>query len=103
MCQDIIAAKPDIVITEKGVSDLAQHYLQEANITAFRRLRKTDNNRIACATGATIVSRSDEIMESEIRVQCGLFEMRKIGEDRFVFLEECKDPKACTILLRGGS
>ena len=103
MCREIIAHKPDIVITEKGVSDLAQHYLQKANITAFRRLRKTDNNRIARAVGATIVSRTDEIQESDIGLGCGLFEMRKIGEDWFCFLEECKDPKACTIVLRGGS
>ena len=103
MCMEIIAFKPDIVITEKGVSDLAQHYLAKANITAFRRLRKTDNNRIARATGATIVSRTDEIQESDLGTKCGLFEMRKIGDDWFAFLEECQDPKACTIVLRGGS
>ena len=103
MCQDIIRFQPDIVITEKGVSDLAQHYLQKANITAFRRLRKTDNNRIARAVGATIVSRTDEIQESDLGTHCGLFEMRKLGDDWFCFLEECKDPKACTIVLRGGS
>ena len=103
MCMEIIAQKPDIVITEKGVSDLAQHYLAKANITAFRRLRKTDNNRIARATGATIVSRTDEIQETDIGTGCGLFEMRKIGDEWFCFLDECKDPKACTIVLRGGS
>jgi len=103
LCKEIISHKPDIVITEKGVSDLAQHYLQKANITAFRRLRKTDNNRIAKAVGATIVSRTDEIQESDIGTQCGLFEMRKLGDDWFCFLEDCKDPKACTIVLRGGS
>lgn len=103
MCMEIIAMKPDIVITEKGVSDLAQHYLAKANITAFRRLRKTDNNRIARATGATIVSRTDEIQEADIGTGCGLFEMRKIGDEWFCFLDECKDPKACTIVLRGGS
>mmetsp|Transcript_29494 Transcript_29494/g.55288 ORF Transcript_29494/g.55288 Transcript_29494/m.55288 type:complete len:543 (+) Transcript_29494:85-1713(+) len=103
MCKEIIAHKPDIVITEKGVSDLAQHFLQKANITAFRRLRKTDNNRVAKAVGATIVSRTDEIQESDIGTGCGLFEMRKLGDDWFCFLEECKDPKACTIILRGGS
>jgi T-complex protein 1 subunit gamma len=103
MCMEIIAFKPDIVITEKGVSDLAQHYFAKANITAFRRLRKTDNNRVARATGATIVSRTDEIRESDIGTGCGLFEMRKIGEEYFAFFEECKDPKACTIILRGGS
>lgn len=103
MCMEIIAFKPDIVITEKGVSDLAQHYFAKANITAFRRLRKTDNNRVARATGATIVSRTDEIRESDIGSGCGLFEMRKIGEEYFAFFDECKDPKACTIILRGGS
>lgn len=103
MCQEIIAAKPDIVITEKGVSDLAQHYLAKANITAFRRLRKTDNNRIARAVGATVVSRTDEIQESDIGLGCGLFDMRKVGNDWFCYLIDCKDPKACTIVLRGGS
>jgi T-complex protein 1 subunit gamma len=103
MCKEIIAHKPDVVITEKGVSDLAQHYLQKANITAFRRLRKTDNNRIAKAVGATIVSRTDEIQESDIGTGCGLFEMRKLGDDWFCFLEDCQDPKACTVVLRGGS
>lgn len=103
MCQEIIAAKPDIVITEKGVSDLAQHYLAKANITAFRRLRKTDNNRIARAVGATIVSRTDEIQDADIGTDCGLFEMRKIGNEWFCYLTECRNPKACTIVLRGGS
>mmetsp|Transcript_27393 Transcript_27393/g.74884 ORF Transcript_27393/g.74884 Transcript_27393/m.74884 type:complete len:547 (+) Transcript_27393:120-1760(+) len=103
MCKDIIAAKPDIVCTEKGVSDLAQHYLQKAGITAFRRLRKTDNNRVARATGATIVSRADEILESDIGTKCGLFEMRKVGNEWFCYFDECQDPKACTIVLRGGS
>lgn len=103
MCMEIIAFQPDIVITEKGVSDLAQHYLAKANITAFRRLRKTDNNRVARAAGATIVSRTDEIQESDIGTGCGLYEMRKIGDEWFCFLDECDDPKACTIILRGGS
>jgi T-complex protein 1 subunit gamma len=99
----IVAHKPDIVITEKGVSDLAQHYLLKANITAFRRLRKTDMNRVARAVGATIVNRPDEIQESDIGNGCALFEVRKIGDEYFSFLEQCVDAKACTILLRGGS
>jgi len=103
ICAQIVALKPDIVITEKGVSDLAQHYFVKANITAFRRLRKSDNNRVARATGATIVSRPDEIQESDIGTQCGEMNVRKIGDEYFAFFEECQDPKACTILLRGGS
>ena len=58
MCDQIIAAKPDVVCTEKGLSDRAQQHLVDAGITALRRLRKTDNNRLARACGATIVSRT---------------------------------------------
>ena len=56
-CAEIAKHKPDLVITEKGLSDLAMHFLTRAGISAIRRLRKTDNNRIARATGATIVHR----------------------------------------------
>eukprot|EP01027_Heterolobosea_sp_BB2_P022637 GEZU01033382.1.p1 GENE.GEZU01033382.1~~GEZU01033382.1.p1 ORF type:complete len:556 (+),score=209.76 GEZU01033382.1:109-1776(+) len=102
MCNDIIKFKPDLVITEKGVADLAQHYLVQHNITALRRVRKTDNNRIARATGATIVHRTSEIQESDIGT-CGIFEIKKIQDEYFAFIDECKEPKACTILLRGAS
>merc|ERR1719308_693749 len=103
MCDEILAFKPDLVITEKGVSDLAQHFFNKAGITALRRLRKSDNLRVARACGATIVNRTDEITEEDIGTECGLFEVRKIGDEYFTFLEQCKDPKACTILLRGAS
>jgi len=103
ICEDIIKVKPDLVITEKGVSDLAQHYLIKANISVLRRTKKTDNNRIARATGATIVNRTDELKEEDVGTRCGLFEVTKIGDEYFAFLTECKDPKACTILLRGAS
>ncbi|KAL2891025.1 T-complex protein 1 subunit gamma [Ceratocystis lukuohia] len=103
MCDAIIALKPDLVITEKGVSDLAQHYLVKANVTALRRVRKTDNNRISRATGATIVNRVDDLQESDVGTQCGLFEIEKIGDEYFSFLTKCQNPKACTILLRGPS
>jgi T-complex protein 1 subunit gamma len=62
MCMAILKVKPDIVITEKGVSDIAQHFLlKEGNCTVFRRLRKTDNNRVARVTGATVVNRPEEL------------------------------------------
>jgi T-complex protein 1 subunit gamma len=102
-CNAIIAAKPDIVMTEKGVADLAGHFLSKAGIAVLRRLRKTDNNRVARACGATIVSDPMEIKESDIGTGCGLFEVRKIADEYFSYFVECKDPKACTILLRGGS
>merc|ERR1719328_589141 len=100
---EIMKFKPDLVITEKGVSDLAQHFLSKAGISVIRRLRKTDNLRIARACGATIVNRTDEISEDDIGTGAGLFEVRKIGDEYFTFIEQCKNPKACTILLRGAS
>jgi len=103
LCADIAKLKPDVVITEKGVSDLAQHFLQQANISAIRRVRKSDNNRIARATGATIGHQPDQMSEKDIGTGCGLFEIRKIGDEYWTFIEECEEPKACTIMLRGAS
>lgn len=65
-CDHILAHKPDVVITEKGLSDLAAHFLSKAGVSAIRRLRKTDANRVARACGATIVHRPDEIRDSDI-------------------------------------
>ncbi|CAL1708423.1 unnamed protein product [Somion occarium] len=103
MTDKIIEFKPDLVITEKGVSDYAQHFLYKANISAIRRVRKSDNNRIARAVGATIVNRLEDLRDSDIGTKCGLFNIEKIGDEYFTFLTECKTPKACTILLRGPS
>ncbi|KAG6900073.1 T-complex protein 1 subunit gamma [Termitomyces sp. T159_Od127] len=114
----ILEFKPDLVITEKGISDLAQHVLDKYKVSAIRRVRKSDNNRIALAVGATIVNRVEDLRESDVGTQCGLFNIEKIGDEYgicdstilqlitaryFTFLTECKNPKACTILLRGPS
>lgn len=103
VCDTIASFKPDVVITEKGLSDLAAHYLTKSGISAIRRLRKTDNNRIARACGATIVNRPEEIKESDIGTRAGLFEVSKIGDDFYTFIVNCKEPKACSIILRGAS
>lgn len=103
LCDQIVAFKPDLVVTEKGLSDLAAHYLSRAGVSAIRRIRKTDNNRIARATGATIVNRVEEIQDSDIGTGAGLFEVLKVGDEFFAYVVECADPKACTILLRGAS
>lgn len=81
MCDEIIRVKPDLVVTEKGVSDLAQHYLAKANISVIRRVKKSDNNRISRAVGANIVFRTEEIREEDIGTGCGLFEVQKIGDE----------------------
>lgn len=103
MASFIMKWNPDVVITEKGLSDLIQHYLLKQNITCIRRIRKTDNNRIARVSGAKIVSRPEEIQESDIGTQCHSFLVKLIGEEYFCFFEDCEKPSACSILLRGGS
>jgi len=103
LCDDVLKVNPDLVITEKGVSDLAQHFLVKAGVTVLRRVRKTDNNRIARACGAAIVNRTDEIKEENVGTGCGLFYVDKIGDEYYSYIVECKEPKACTILLRGAS
>lgn len=60
---------------------MAQHYFVKANITAIRRVRKTDNNRIARAVGATIVNRVDDLKDSDVGTKCGLFNIEKIGDE----------------------
>lgn len=103
MCQDVIAVKPDVVVTEKGISDVAAHYLAAAGISAVRRTKKSDNNRISRATGATIVNETSDLKEEDVGTGCGLFEIRKIGDEYYAFFDQCKNPKACTIILRGAN
>ncbi|CDH17297.1 T-complex protein 1 subunit gamma [Zygosaccharomyces bailii ISA1307] len=103
MCQQILAVKPTVVITEKGVSDLAQHFLLKGGCSVLRRVKKSDNNRISRVTGATIVTRVEDLKESDVGTKCGLFKVELIGDEYFTFLDESEDPKACTIMLRGGS
>ncbi|KAH9962608.1 TCP-1/cpn60 chaperonin family-domain-containing protein [Russula dissimulans] len=94
MVDRILEFNPDLVITEKGISDYAQYFFSKAKVSALRRVRKSDNNRIARAVGATI---------SDVGTRWGLFNIEKIGDEYFTFLTECTTPKACTILLRGPS
>jgi len=103
MCAHILRVKPDVVITEKGVSDLAQHFLLKNNVSVIRRIRKTDNLRIGRVSDAIICNRPEEIEDKDVGTMCGLFEVKKIGDEYFSYFLDCEDPKACTILLRGAS
>jgi len=77
--------------------------LAKAGISAIRRVRKSDNNRISKACGATILNRLEDARESDVGLGAGLFSVEKIGDEYFTFVTGCKQPKACTILLRGAS
>jgi T-complex protein 1 subunit gamma len=102
-CEKLIAFRPDVIVCEKGVSDLAQHYLLKAGVSVLRRLKKSDNNRIARATGAVIVNQVDDLKEADVGTRCGLFEVRLVAGDYYAFFEQCREPKACSIILRGPS
>jgi len=102
-CAKLIALKPDVVVTEKGCSDLAQHYLMKAGVTVLRRMRKTDNARLARCSGATIGHRVDLLTEKDVGTKCGEYAVKQVANETFSFFHKCREPKACSIILRGGS
>lgn len=102
MCNSIISTGTDIVVTEKGISDLALSILYENNITAIRRVKKSDCLRIAKATRATIVNRIEDVALKHLG-QAGILEYIKIGKNYFFKLGKCTDPGVVTVLIRGPS
>jgi len=103
MCEEVIRTGCNVVVVEKGISDLACHYLAEAGISALRRFQQVQLDRVAACTGATIVNRISDATEADLGTQCKLFECRKLGDEFWAFFDECEKPKACTMLLRGPS
>lgn len=103
MCVRLKDVKANIVITEKGVSDIAIHHLMRCGIAVIRRIRKTDNDRLARVTGATIVGHVAQLRDSDVGTRCGLFEIRKLHDDQYAFFEDCLNPKACTLIIRAPS
>jgi len=102
MVEKVKATGANVVVCQKGIDDVAQHYLAKAGIMAVRRSKESDMEKTAKATGARITNSLDGITPSDIG-QAGIVEERKVGEDKWVFIEECKNPKAVTILIRGGT
>jgi len=89
-----------VVITQKGIDEVAQHFLAKKGIMAVRRV-KSDLEKLAKATGARIVSNIEDLTPEDLGF-AKLVEERKVGEDKMIFVEGCPNPKAVTILLRGG-
>lgn len=100
MCAKIIETKADVVITEKGICDLALSILYENNITAIRRIKKSDSTRISRATGATVMNRIEDVSSRHLGT-AGLFEYVKIGRDYYCKLSKCQNPRAVSVVLRG--
>ena len=91
-----------MVFTQKGIDDVAQHFLAKAGIMAVRRVKKSDIEKLARATKAKIVTSLDDLSAKDLG-SAGLVEERKISGEQMVFVEKCKDPKSVTIFVRGGT
>jgi len=102
MVDKVVAAGANVLLCQKGIDDIAQHYLANAGILAVRRIKESDMYKLAKATGARIVNNLDELSASDLGY-AKLAEERKVETDKWVFVEECKNPKSVSILIRGGS
>ncbi|HLN51246.1 MAG TPA: thermosome subunit beta [Thermoplasmata archaeon] len=102
MVEQVKKSGANVLICQKGIDDLAQHFLAKDGIYAVRRAKKSDMEKLAKATGANIVSKVSELLPEDVGV-AGLVEERKIGDDALTFVTGCKKAKAVSILIRGGT
>lgn len=102
MVNKISSAGANVVLCQKGIDDMAQHYLAREGMIAVRRIKESDMSKLAKATGATLVTNIDEITGNDLG-NAQLVEERHVETDKWVFVEGCINPKGISILLRGGS
>jgi thermosome len=102
MVGKIVAVGANVVLCQKGIDDMVQHFLARKGILAVRRIKKSDMEKLAKATGGKVVT-NIEGLTSEDLGYASLVEERKIGDDKMTFVEGCKHPRAVTILIRGGT
>jgi len=102
MVEQVKKSGATVLFCQKGIDDLAQHYLAKAGIFALRRVSEKDMKKLAKATGASILSDLDEITAKDLG-KAGMVEERKIGDDKMTFVTDCKKAKAVSILIRGGT
>jgi thermosome len=102
MVDKVVKSGANVVFCQKGIDDAAQHFMAKAGIMAARRVKKSDMEALARATGASIASNLNDLSKSDMGY-AGRVEERKIAGDQMIFVEECHEPKAVTILIRGGT
>ncbi|MDR1404878.1 MAG: TCP-1/cpn60 chaperonin family protein [Candidatus Methanoplasma sp.] len=102
MVEKIKEIGANVVFSSKGIDELVQHYLAKAGILGYRRLKQSDLEAIGKATGATVVGSVMEITKKDLGT-AGLVEEKQVGEDGMAFITKCKNPKAITIFVRGGT
>ncbi len=102
MVEKVKNVKADVLVTQKGIDDVAQHYLAKAGIMAVRRVKKSDMEKLSRATGGKIVTSLEDLNINDLGF-AGLVEERKISGEQMIFVEKCKVPKSVTIFVRGGT
>ena len=102
MVDKVVASGANILFCQKGIDDVAQHYLAKKGVAAARRCKKSDMEALAKATGARVVTSVDDLSAAELG-SAGLIEEKKISGDKMIFVQKCKDPKAVSVLIRGGT
>jgi thermosome len=102
MCDKIIGSGAKVVFCQKGIDDIAQYYLSKAGIFAARRVKKSDMEKLARATSAELVTKVDELTKDQLG-NAGSVEEIKQGEEEMTYVTKCKNPKAVTIFIRGGT
>ena len=102
MVEKLAAVGANVVLCQKGIDDMAQHFLARKGILAVRRIKKSDMEKLAKATGGKIITNLDDMTPADLGF-ASLVEERKVGEDKMTFVEGCKNPKSVTILIRGAT
>ncbi len=102
MAEKVKKSGANVIFTQKGIDDVAQHFLSKMGIMAIRRVKKSDMEKLARATKAKLVTSLDDLSSQDLG-NAGMVEERKISGEHMVFVEKCKDPKSVTIFVRGSS
>ena len=102
MVNKIADAGANVLFCQKGIDDLAQHYLAKSGIMAVRRVKKSDMEKLSRATGATVVTNIEDLTLDDLGLAGSVAE-KKISGEEMIFVEECKDPKSVTLLIRGST
>jgi len=101
MVEKVKAAGAKVVFCQKGIDDMVQHFMAKEGILAARRVKQSDMEKLARATGGRIVTDLDDLKPEDLG-EAGIVEERKVGEDKMIFVEKCRDPRSVAILIRAG-
>jgi len=101
MVEKVKASGANVLFCQKGIDEVAQSFLAKAGILAARRIKKSDVEKLSRATGARIVTNLEDLHSNDLGF-AGLVEERKLGDDKMIFIQDCKDPKSVSILIRAG-